>query len=66
MNGHVFPEVDRKGIDIHFKDRRILYRNLANGKFQDISERRGAAILDQHSSRGLAVGDIDNDGRWRC
>ena len=62
VNGHVFPEVDRKKIDVHFKDRRILYRNLRNGKFEDISERAGQGISDRHSSRGLAIGDIDNDG----
>jgi hypothetical protein len=62
VNGHVFPEVERKKIDIHFKDRRILYRNLGGGKFDDISERAGPGILDRHSSRGVAWGDIDNDG----
>ena len=62
VNGHAFPEVEQKHIDIHFKDRRILYRNLGGGKFEDISERAGPAITAPHSSRGLAVGDIDNDG----
>jgi hypothetical protein len=62
VNGHVFPEVERKKLDIHFKDRRILYHNLANGKFDDISESAGPGIVAMHSSRGLAVGDIDNDG----
>jgi enediyne biosynthesis protein E4 len=62
VNGHVFPEIDRKKLDIHFRDRRILYRNLGNGKFADISESAGAGITARHSSRGVAVGDIDNDG----
>ena len=44
VNGHVFPEVERKKLDIHFKDRRIAYRNLGNGKFEDISERAGSGI----------------------
>jgi enediyne biosynthesis protein E4 len=61
-NGHVFPEIDRKQTDIHFKERRILYRNLGNGSFEDISEASGPGITDRHSSRGLAVADIDNDG----
>jgi hypothetical protein len=61
-NGHVFPEIDRKQTDIRFKERRILYRNLRNGTFEDISEKSGPGITDRHSSRGLAVGDIDNDG----
>ncbi|HEY4737499.1 MAG TPA: VCBS repeat-containing protein, partial [Xanthobacteraceae bacterium] len=62
VNGHVFPEVERKKLDIHFKDRRILYHNLRNGKFEDLSEKAGPGILDAHSSRGIGVGDIDNDG----
>ena len=61
VNGHVFPEVDRKQTDVRFKDRRILYRNKA-GKFEDISEKAGAGVTAKHSSRGLAVGDTDNDG----
>ena len=61
VNGHVFPEVDRKNTDVRYKDRRILYRNI-QGKFEDISEQAGAAINARHSSRGLASGDIDNDG----
>jgi thiol-disulfide isomerase/thioredoxin len=63
VNGHVFPEVDKLKLDIHYKDRAILYRNLGNGKFEDISESAGPAILERHSSRGAAFGDFDNDGR---
>ena len=62
VNGHVFPEVDRLNIGIRYKERRILYRNLGNGAFEDISEHAGAAILGRHSSRGAAFGDFDNDG----
>ena len=62
VNGHAFPEVDSLGIDIYYKDRAILYENLANGKFRDISHDAGPALLEQHSARGAAFGDIDNDG----
>lgn len=62
VNGHAFPEVDRLGIDVQFKERAILYRNLGTGKFADVSEASGPAVLEKHSARGLAVGDIDNDG----
>jgi hypothetical protein len=61
-NGHVFPEVDRLKIDIHYKDRAILYRNNGNGTFADISERAGPGILERHAARGVAFGDYDNDG----
>ena len=62
VNGHVFPEVDTLHLDIHFRDRAILYRNLGNGKFRDVSDHAGAAFLERHSSRGAAFGDLDNDG----
>lgn len=61
VNGHAFPEVDRLKIDIHYRDRAILYRNN-HGKFVDISESAGPGILEKHSSRGLAFADYDNDG----
>lgn len=63
VNGHVFPEVERLKLDIHYRDRAILYRNLGNGKFEDVSEAAGGGIAERHSSRGAAFGDIDNDGR---
>jgi hypothetical protein len=62
VNGHVFPEVERLAIDIHYKDRAILYQNLANSKFSDISENAGVGLLERHSARGAAFGDFDNDG----
>jgi len=62
VSGHVFPEIDRQGTDIHFRDRAILYHNTGKGTFQDISADAGDAIVSRHSARGLAVGDIDNDG----
>ena len=62
VNGHAFPEVDKLGIDIHYKDRAILYRNLNGGRFEDISESAGPGLLEKHSARGAAFGDIDNDG----
>ena len=62
VNGHVFPEIDRLNTDIHFRDRAILYRNTGKGTFEDISEDAGPAVAARHSARGLATGDIDNDG----
>ena len=62
VNGHVFPEVERLGTDIHYKDRAILYRNLGDGKFADISESAGPGVLERHPARGAAFADYDNDG----
>ncbi len=62
VNGHAFPEVDKLHIDIHYKDHAILYQNLGNGRFRDISQQAGPAFRELHSSRGAAFGDFDNDG----
>jgi hypothetical protein len=62
VNGHAFPEVDSLGIDIHYKDRAILYQNLGGDRFKDITLRAGPGLLEPHSSRGAAFGDIENDG----
>ncbi|MES1257500.1 MAG: CRTAC1 family protein [Acidobacteriota bacterium] len=61
VNGHAFPEVDRLKIDIHYRERAILYRN-DRGHFVDISEAAGSGITERHSARGAAFGDYDNDG----
>jgi hypothetical protein len=62
VNGHAFPEVDRLHIDIHYKDHAILYQNLGNGKFIDVTSQAGSAFAERHASRGAAFADIDNDG----
>ncbi len=62
VNGHVFPEVDRLAIDIRFRERAILYRNLGGGEFADISRNAGPGVMERHAARGAAFGDYDNDG----
>jgi enediyne biosynthesis protein E4 len=62
-NGHVYPEVDKYHLGSSYQEPRILYRNNGNGTFTDISESAGTGITTTSSSRGLAVGDLWNDGR---
>lgn len=63
VNGHVYPEVDAAGIGETYRQSRVLFWNLGNGQFHDVSLQAGAGIaVDKHASRGLAVGDLDNDG----
>jgi len=62
VNGHVYPEVDTQTPDSPYKQERLIYWNLRNGTFLDISEQAGKGILERHASRGAAVGDLDNDG----
>jgi len=63
VNGHVYPEVDSQHLGSSFKEPRILYHNNGDGTFSDISASAGAAITTAASSRGLAVGDLWNDGK---
>jgi enediyne biosynthesis protein E4 len=62
-NGHVYPEVDKQHLGSDYAEPRILYHNLGNGKFADVSASSGPGITEPKSSRGLAVGDLWNDGR---
>jgi enediyne biosynthesis protein E4 len=62
VNGHVYPEVWELPTEAAYKQRKVVYRNLANGRFADISEALGAPITDPKAGRGAAFGDVDNDG----
>jgi hypothetical protein len=61
-NGHVYPELEQAGLDTPFKEPKILYRNLSNGRFEDVSARAGPGLGLPRSARGVAFGDFDNDG----
>src|ERR1700674_3608440 len=63
VNGHVYPEVDSQHLGSSYKEPRILYHNNGDGTFSDISAIAGPGITAAASSRGLAVGDLWNDGR---
>jgi enediyne biosynthesis protein E4 len=62
VNGHVYPEIDTRDIGQNFKNPRLVYRNMGDGKFKDVSAEMGPGISEHFSSRGAAFGDYDNDG----
>ena len=62
VNGHVYPEINGTNGPIHYKQPKVLYENLGNGKFRDVSEAAGPGITNLMSARGCAFGDFDNDG----
>jgi hypothetical protein len=62
-NGHVYPEVDKYHLGSTYKEQRLLYHNNGNGTFTDISADAGPGINATSSARGLAVGDLWNDGQ---
>ncbi len=62
-NGHVYPELEKAGLDTPFQEPKILYRNLRDGRFEDVSARSGPGVGLARSARGVAFGDFDNDGQ---
>jgi hypothetical protein len=59
VNGHVRRLPMRSGL----RQRALLLGNLGTGRFRNISRQGGEYFRDLHRGRGLAVGDLDNDGR---
>jgi len=61
-NGHVYPEVQQLKTEAGYAQRKLLYRNLRNGHFADMSLQVGPGMSDPAACRGCAFGDFDNDG----
>ncbi len=62
VNGHVYPELNRLNGPVQYRQPKVLYQNLGNGKFRDVSALAGSAIAAPVSGRGCAFGDFNNDG----
>ena len=62
-NGHVYPEVVQIKTEAAYKQRKVIYRNLGNGRFADVTERLGPPATEAKAGRGTAFGDFDNDGQ---
>ncbi|MCI0489265.1 MAG: CRTAC1 family protein [Blastocatellia bacterium] len=61
-NGHVYPQVDKANLDAGYRQRKFLHKNNRNGTFSEVAAECGAALMEKRVSRGVAFGDIDNDG----
>jgi hypothetical protein len=62
VTGSVYPEVEATLPEYPFKTPRVIFRNLGNGKFEELLDQAGPGIAAPHASRGCAFGDFDNDG----
>ena len=62
VNGHVYPQVDSLKSGAKYREPKLVQFNQKNGTFCDASDQSGPAILEPRVSRGLAVGDLFNDG----
>jgi hypothetical protein len=65
VNGHVYPQLDkaRLGASAPYRQRRLLYRNKRDGTFEEVAGRLAPVLMEERVSRGLALGDLDDDGR---
>ena len=61
VTGGIYPEV-RKNPEEPYVSPRIVFRNLGDGRFEELMGEAGPAITALHCSRGCAFGDFDNDG----
>jgi hypothetical protein len=62
VTGHTFPEIEQRYPGFPTKNPRLLFRNLGNGRFEELLSEAGPALAEPHNSRGCAFGDFDNDG----
>lgn len=62
-NGHVYPEVEGAQVGDTYLQPSLLFRNLGNGRFRDVTASAGPAFAASRPARGLAIGDLDGDGR---
>jgi enediyne biosynthesis protein E4 len=62
VTGSVYPEVEKQLPAYPFRTPRLVFRNLGNGRFEELIEEAGSGVAAAHTSRGCAFGDFDNDG----
>ena len=66
VNGHVYPQIDSVPRATRYLEPKLLFLNQHDGTFRNISRQVGAALPIEQVSRGVAVGDLFNDGRMEA
>jgi hypothetical protein len=62
VNGHVYPEVAALETEAGYAQPKVVYRNLGNGRFADVSAQLGPPVTTLKAGRGAVFADFDNDG----
>jgi len=62
-DGHVYPQADKYNWGTSWKQRPILFRNLQGKSFEPVPAVEGTGLADVIAGRGMAVGDLFNDGK---
>lgn len=61
-SGHVYPDVDTVPRNVKYREPLLLYRNNGNRTFDEMAGPAGLNDGAMQSRRGVAFGDINNDG----
>ena len=61
-NGHVYAQIANRKLHVSYREPKVLYHNVRNGRFEDVSSKAGPGIAAENIARGCAFGDFDNDG----
>jgi hypothetical protein len=62
-NGHVYPQADKYNWGTSWKERPMLFHNLKGKSFENVPAVEGTGLADVIAGRGMAVGDLFNDGK---
>ena len=63
INGHIYPAADRLDWGTSYNERPLLFRNMRDGKFEEVPPVKGTGLAQVISGRGAAFGDLFNDGK---
>jgi len=61
-NGHVLDNIQRYHAGTQYAEPKLMFRNMGDGIFENVSDRLGSDVQQATVSRGAAIGDFDNDG----
>jgi enediyne biosynthesis protein E4 len=63
VTGHVYPQASHLPATAGYPEPKLLQLNQKDGTFCDASTQAGPALMERRVSRGLAIGDLFNDGQ---
>ena len=62
-DGHVYPQADKYNWGTSWKQRPMLFHNMQGKSFENVPAVEGTGLADVIAGRGMAVGDLFNDGK---